>query len=71
MYRPQTRTIAIPVAVHHPGHNNVVPFRKKSAQAVELYRRGTEESEALLAALSMGAILLIVLVSLAMKLWVG
>jgi hypothetical protein len=50
----------------------VVDLRKKSTGASAFGRRyPAQESEALLAAISLGAVLLTVLTALVMKLWFG
>jgi hypothetical protein len=47
----------------------VVPFRKLNTPAD--YRKREQEPETLMAAVSLGAVLLMLLTSLAMKLWMG
>jgi hypothetical protein len=73
MYRVPSRTTSAPGAMHQPGDRSVVvELRKKSGAAADFDRRDRdEENEALLAALSLGAVFLTVVTSLIVKLWLG
>jgi hypothetical protein len=71
MYRAIRRTIAT-TAVDRPPDTNVVQLRRKPAPARSAAQQNqVREPEALFAAVSLGVVLVTILISLAMKLWVG
>jgi hypothetical protein len=70
MYTDNARRIAVAVRQHRSGAT-VVALRKTAAPARGFHDKTDQELETLMAAISLGAVLLTLLISLAMKLWVG
>jgi len=68
MYRAMRRTIAAAAAVHRDSANVVVQLRKPVVPAPGQHDQ-EREPEALAAALSLGAVFLTILTSLAIRFW--
>jgi hypothetical protein len=73
MDRPTRRPIATASAVNRLPDQQVIPSVRESASARQgaPEKRHKRDREALLAILSFGAVLMIIVLSVAMKLWMG